>query len=169
MIHINLMHGLSEKTTIDALIRLKEDPEDFFYNPNSDIKRIIASNYQNNLIDEHTLDKALNEAALKQGENDLRYLQPPRNEQLPYAEFLPRPEFLVYAIENHSFFGEEERSIPLIPGTTLESFCNKYRQKDLINNIKKELRQVDVEKLIKVTHDYNDLIDQLEIDEFRNE
>ena len=166
MTHIHLANNLTDKLKTDALEMLKNEPEDFFYNPNSVLKRIIASKYNNHVIDDETLDKALESAVLKQGENDLKYLQPPRKEELPYADFLPRPEFLVYAIQKRIFVGEEVRSIPLSPGTTLDGFCRQYGQKDLINNLKKELKQMDVEKPGSLNDNDQVLLDQLENDNF---
>jgi len=169
MIHINLKKNLHDDVMIDALealAKLKEDPEKFFYDPNSRLRKTIASSYNRGIIDDETLDKALELAALKQGENDLRYLQPPRKEGLSYADFLPRPEFLAYAIEKHIFFGEEERSIPLSPGTTLDGFCRQYGQKDLINILKKELKQMGPEKPNSLSERERTLLDQLENDNF---
>ena len=166
MTHINLANNLTDKVKTDALEMLKNDPEEFFYNQNSALRNTIALMYSGNIIDDKKLEEVLDLAVFKQAENDLNFMLSPGDSGLKYADFLPRPELLAYAIEKRIFSREDERTIPLSPGITLETFCRDYGQKDLISKLKKELKEIEPVKPHVAYEKEQTLLDQLENDDF---
>jgi hypothetical protein len=173
MIHINLDSSKNLRFQIDmqvinALDRLENDSWSFFNEQTPDLKQRIAFLYSKGFIQEDRLERFLEVAIFRQGVRSYDRLMKSGTmpECMVYTAGYGIPEILAYTIKLGVLTHEDAKKLRFLPGTTPESFCQEYASKDLVGEIKKELRGISQEHpYVKYQHEKL-LIEILGADDF---
>jgi hypothetical protein len=87
------------------------------------------------IVDDLSLEKALEVAVLARAKNDLFGLSNRSN----YMPYIKRPECLVYAIQQGVITKRELSRVNFINKEPIESYCRRYIQNNLLQNLREEL------------------------------
>lgn len=108
---------------------------------NVDIHNLLAYLHKHQIIDDASIEGALEEVVFAEARNDYNFLTR-RNNVAPYkiwADHVGRPECLAYALQKGQFTDREIRKIPFDHGETAQTFTATYGRQNLLATLREEL------------------------------
>ena len=100
----------------------------------------LAFLYEHGIIDDSSIEKALEEAIFRQARQDYEIMT---RKGKPYiiwaADHVGSPECFAYALERGEFSRREIKRIPFDHGDTVETFPQDYGKENLLSSLREEL------------------------------
>lgn len=104
-----------------------------------DISIRLKSLYNQNKIDDSSVENALEVAVLNQARLDYEFMTNENRIYNSYPDKLGRTDCFVYALLKNEFSAEEIEKIPFDHGDTLYTYVQEYYKEDLISSIREEI------------------------------
>lgn len=136
---INFIMALNDalKTaTLDEIRKVDVLMIDMFARTN---QSTLAFLYDNGIIDDASIELALEDAVVKQARRDYETMTAKGRAYTIYADHCGRPDCLGYALEKGEFKPKEIKRIPFDHGYTAETFPQRYSSPDLLSRVREEL------------------------------
>ena len=99
----------------------------------------IAGLYSSGIIDDSSIESALEEGVFRQARKDYEAMTRKGREYVLYPDHVGRPEFFAHALEKGKFLREEIEKIPFDHGDNAETFVNNYRIENLLAKLRERL------------------------------
>lgn len=95
--------------------------------------------YNQGIIDDSSIESALEEAVFNQARDDYNMMTAKGREHTIYADHVGRPDCLAYALNKNKFSKKEIGQIPFDHGYTAETFPKRYDRENLLSILREEL------------------------------
>lgn len=104
-------------------------------------ERIIDFLYDNAIIDDSSIERALEKAVIAQARGDYEIMTREGRPHTVHADHVisGRPDFLAYALQKGAFSDKEIVKIPFDHGDTAETFQRTYGKVNLLSTLREEL------------------------------
>ena len=100
---------------------------------------ILKNLYDSKIIDNESIERALDIAVQRQAINDYEWLLNDKKLSGAYADDLGYPEYLAHGIIKGVFSEKELSKIPLTHDETLDSFVKLYSKPNLIESLRNKI------------------------------
>jgi hypothetical protein len=132
--------SLSDKLKLVVLEDIKEMRVLFINNYARENGTIIKQLYEQEIINDNSIEEALEKAVFKQARTDYKIMINKSSGPLyMYADHVGRTDCLAYALEHNQFTDKEIKNIPFDHGLNIDTYVQRYGKENLLSILKEDL------------------------------